>query len=68
MGIALLCVLFQVDRTAAWWFLPYTIYVIYANAWGYALIRANCAREREHRYRLTGRKSQGGPNVTTSLR
>jgi tryptophan-rich sensory protein len=41
VGIMLLWVLFVVDRTAAWWFLPYTVYLIYANAWGYALLCAN---------------------------
>jgi tryptophan-rich sensory protein len=39
MSIALLGVLFTLDRAAAWWFVPYALYLIYANAWGFALMR-----------------------------
>ncbi len=41
VAVALLLVLFMVDRAAAWWFFPYAVYLIYANVWGYALLRAN---------------------------
>jgi tryptophan-rich sensory protein len=41
LAAALLIVLFAVDRTAAWWFVLYAPYLIYANVCGYALLRAN---------------------------
>lgn len=41
VAVGLLPVLFMVDRTAGWWFAPYAAYLIYANVWGYALVRAN---------------------------
>lgn len=40
-ALALLALLFRLDRVAAWWFLPYAVYLCYANAWGAALLRAN---------------------------
>lgn len=40
-ALGLLALLFGFDRVAAWWFLPYAVYLVYANAWGMALLRAN---------------------------
>lgn len=40
-ALGLLALLFRLDRVAAWWFLPYAVYLAYANAWGVALLRAN---------------------------
>jgi translocator protein len=41
MSIVLLGILFTLDRTAAWWFVAYAVYLIYANAWGFVLMRRN---------------------------
>ena len=38
---ALFVVLLNVDRTAAWSFLPYVLYLGYANLWGYQLWKLN---------------------------
>jgi translocator protein len=40
-AVCLLVLLFELDSVAAWAFLPYVAYLIYANAWGFALLRAN---------------------------
>ncbi len=40
-AVALLVLLIRVDPVAAWCFLPYTVYLAYANAWGYAVWRRN---------------------------
>ena len=41
VALGLLPVLYNLDRVAAWCFLPYAVYLSYANWWGYALLRAN---------------------------
>jgi tryptophan-rich sensory protein len=38
---ALFILLLRLDRTAAWWLLPYVLYLVYANAWGYLLWKLN---------------------------
>ena len=40
-ALGLLALLFGLDRVAAWWLLPYAVYLVYANAWTAALLRAN---------------------------
>jgi translocator protein len=37
----LLLLLIRVDRTAAWYLLPYILYLIYANIWGYRIWKLN---------------------------
>jgi benzodiazapine receptor len=41
VALGLLTLLFKLDRVAGWCFLPYAVYLSYANWWGYALLRAN---------------------------
>ena len=36
-----LLLLVRVDRTAAWYLLPYILYLIYANIWGYRIWKLN---------------------------
>lgn len=36
-----LLLLLRVDRTAAWYFLPYILYLFYANFWGYRVWELN---------------------------
>ena len=43
VAVALLCVLWRADAVAAWCFLPYCVYLIYAFVWSAALMRANSA-------------------------
>ena len=40
-ALALFILLLRLDRTAAWWLLPYVLYLVYANAWGYLLWKLN---------------------------
>lgn len=40
-AILLLYFLSQADRTAAWIFAPYCVYLIYANVWGFSLWKLN---------------------------
>jgi translocator protein len=39
-----LLLLMRVDRTAAWYFLPYILYLVYANIWGYRIWTLNPSR------------------------
>ena len=41
IALRLLTLLHKLDRIAAWGFLLYTVYLLYANWWGYALWRTN---------------------------
>jgi len=41
IALGLLTLLCKLDRVAAWGFLPYAVYLLYANWWGYALWRTN---------------------------
>jgi translocator protein len=41
IAVALFICLLQFDRLAAWFLLPYMIYLIYANLWGYKLWKLN---------------------------
>jgi translocator protein len=41
IAVALFICLLQFDRIAAWFLLPYMIYLIYANLWGYKLWKLN---------------------------
>ena len=44
VALSLLTLLYHLDRVAAWWLLPYALYLSYANWWGYALLQANPIR------------------------
>jgi len=41
VALGLLTFLFKLDRVAAWFLLPYALYLSYANWWGYEVFRAN---------------------------
>ena len=41
VALALFIVLLRLDRTAALWWLPYLVYLFYANALGYRLWKLN---------------------------
>ena len=41
VAIATFAIAMVADRTAALFFLPYTLYLAYANAWGYAVWKLN---------------------------
>jgi translocator protein len=41
IAVALFICLLQFDRIAAWFLLPYMVYLIYANLWGYQLWKLN---------------------------
>jgi len=41
VALGLLTLLYKLDRIAGWGFLPYSVYLLYANWWGYALWRRN---------------------------
>ena len=45
-ALALFIVLLRVDRIAAWWLLPYVLYLAYAGTWGYALWKLNRGPQR----------------------
>jgi|ERR1041385_3414738 len=47
IALGLLIVLYKLDRIGAWVFLPYAVYLLYANWWGYALWRTNPMAARE---------------------
>ena len=40
-AFSLLITLSRLDRFAAWSFVPYVLYLVYANLWGYGVWRAN---------------------------
>ena len=40
-AITLLLILTRIDRTAALWFLPYAVYLAYANLWGWRVWKLN---------------------------
>jgi tryptophan-rich sensory protein len=44
VACALFAMLLKVDGTAAWCFLPYVLYLNYANFWGRQLVKLNTAR------------------------
>ena len=41
LALALFILLLRLDRTAAWFLLPYMIYLFYANMWGYRVWKLN---------------------------
>jgi tryptophan-rich sensory protein len=42
-AVVLFVILLDLDRQAAWWLLPYLVYLFYANAFGYRIWKLNPA-------------------------
>ncbi len=40
-ALVLFALLLRLDRIAAWWLLPYLLYLPYAGIWGYRLWKLN---------------------------
>ena len=47
IALGLLTLLCKLDRIGAWGFLPYAVYLLYANWWGFAVWRTNPMAARE---------------------
>ncbi len=41
VAVALFVLLLNLDRPAAWFFLPYLVYLVYASLWGYRIWKLN---------------------------
>lgn len=41
VALALFAVLLRLDAVAAWWLLPYLVYLLYASVWSYRIMQLN---------------------------